>query len=150
MKQTEIVFLFVVCAAAVALCLHGWLVVGQGPIVILPPALIALALVVLSAVRVFRTLKITESTAEGALQLAYWQALRGSFLGLLWCLSAAPLLLLLGYPIGLAVFAAVYTRVNGAGAFAAVLTGGLAFAVVWVVAGKLLAVPLVLLPGWLS
>ena len=150
MKQTEIVFLFTVCAAAVALCLHGWLVAGQGPIVILPPALIALALAVLSAVRVFRTLKITEGTAEGALQLAYWQALRGSFRGLLWCLSAAPLLLLLGYPIGLTVFAAVYARVNGAGAFAAVLTGGLAFAVVWVVAGKLLGVPLVLLPGWLS
>ena len=150
MKLTEIVFLLLVCAIAVALCLHGWLVEGYGAIVIVPPALIALVLVVLAAVRVLRTLKIAPEGAERALQVEYWQELRGSVPALVWCMSAAPLLFLLGYPMGLAVFAGLFARVFGSGWTGSLLTAGLAFAVVWFAARGLLGVPIPLLPGWLA
>ncbi len=150
MKLAEIVFLLLICAVAVALCLHGWLVVGHGPLVIAAPAMLALALLVLSAVRILRSLGIGGDGGEAALQQQYWRELRGSFRPLLWSLSAAPLLLLLGYPLGLAVFVGLYARAFGSGWRGSAVAAVCAFAVVWGGAGGLFGVPIPLLPGWLA
>ena len=150
MKVTEIVFLLLICGVATALCLHGWLVVGHGPLVIAAPAMMTLALLVLSAVRILRSLEIAGNGEEAALQREYWQELRGSFRAMLWTLSAAPLLLLLGYPLGLAVFAGLYARVFGSGWLGSLLTAGGAFVVVRWGAGQLFGVPIPLLPGWMT
>lgn len=150
MKLAEIVFLLIVSAVVAALCLHGWLVEGYGPTVMLPPAGIALVLVVLAALRAWLTLAEGDGDGQAALQLAYWQELRGTAKGLLWCMAVLPLLLLLGYPLGLALAAAAYARFHGAGWPGSLLAGGFAFAVCWGLAGRLLGVPVALLPGWLA
>jgi hypothetical protein len=149
-KLAEILFLVIVSACAAALCLHGWLVEDYAPTVILPPAGIALVLAVLAGVRAWLTLTSGGGAAQAALQAAYWRELRGSAGGLLWCLAVLPLLLLLGYPLGLTLSAAIYARFHGAGWGGSLLAGGFAFAVCWGLAGRLLGVPVEILPGWLT
>lgn len=152
MKLAEILFLALLAGMVTALCLHGWLAEGYGPTVLLPPAGIALVLVLLAALRAWLTLAegTNDGNGQAALQRRYWQELRGSAKGLLWCMAVLPLLLLLGYPLGLALAAAAYARAHGAGWPAALLAGGFAFAVCWGLAGRLLGVPIALLPGWLA
>lgn len=150
MKLAEIFFLLLLSAGATALCLHGWLVEGYAPTVILPPAGITLVLVILAGARAWLTLTSGGGDAQAVLQATYWQELRGTAGGLLWCLAVLPTLLLLGYPLGLALSAAVYARCHGAGWSGGLLAGGFAFAVCWGLAGRLLGVPVEILPGWLS
>ena len=150
MKFAEIAFLSVVSVAVAALCLHGWLVEGYGPTVIVPPAGIAVVIVVFAGVRAWMTLASRDGDAQGVLLQRYWDDLRGTSGGLLWCLAVLPMLLLLGYPLGLAVTAAAYARFHGAGWAATLLAAGFAFAVCWGLAGRLLGVSVALLPGWLA
>jgi len=148
MKRAELAFLVLLSAVVVALCLHGWLLEGYGPTVILPPAGIAVVLVALAALRAWMTLARRDGDVQTALLRRYWDDLRGTAGGLLWCLAVLPLLLLLGYPLGLALTAAVYARFHGAGWAATLLAGGFAFAVCWGLAGRILGVSMSLLPGW--
>jgi hypothetical protein len=122
---------------------------GYGPLVILPPTGIVAVLVALAALRGWLTLKTTGEGTQAALQSAYWQELRSTAGPLLWCMAVLPLLLLLGYPIGLTVSATAYARCHGAGWRGALLAGGFAFAVSWGLAGQVLGVPISLSPGWL-
>lgn len=150
MKLSELLFLALVAAAVTALCLHAWLVERQSAMVILPPAGIAAALVLLAAVRAWRTLRLAEAGAQVALQQRYWKELRETFPGLLWCLAALPLILLLGYLLGLTVFAVVFARGHGSGWPASLASGAFAFAASWLLARLLLSVPLEILPPWLA
>lgn len=149
MKLSEIVFLLVVSAAAVGLCLHGWLVERQAPMVILPPAGIVTLLVLFSALRAWRTLRSAPGAPDFTLLQQYWDELRGTFRSLLWCLSTLPLILLLGYPLGLGAFAALLARGHGRGWRASLAAGACTCAVTWLVARWLLGVRLALLPEWL-
>jgi hypothetical protein len=148
MRIVEVLFLLGISAVAVVLCLHGWLVAGHGPTVILPPAGIAAVLVILASLRLLRTLRLEAGDAEDDLQRQYWEELSGSVGPLLWCLAVPPLLLLLGYPLGLALFVAGYVRAHGGSWTASLLGGGGAGAVVWFGAKGALGVPVPLLPGW--
>lgn len=150
MKLTETFFLLLICAAAVALCLHGWFVVGHSPLVIAAPAILALVLTVLAALRILRTLRVAEGDREAELQREYWQELRGSLRPLLWSLAAAPMILLFGFPFGLAAFAGLYARNFGSSWTGSLLAAGFAVAVVWGAAVQLFGLPIPLLPGWLS
>jgi len=150
MKAAELIFLTLICLAAAALCLHSWLVAGDGPLVIAAPAGIALALIVFSAVRALQTVKECAGSAQAELQADYWRQLRGSLRPMLGCLLAVPLLFLLGYPLGLAVFAAGYARAFGAGLAGALALAVLTFAAVWLGAAGLLGISLPLLPEWLA
>lgn len=149
MKLSEVVFLLLVPLTAVALCLHGWLVEGQAPMVILPPAGVATLLVLLSALRAWRTLRSAEGESEFTLLRQYWSELRGSFRGLLWCFSALPLILLLGYTPGLGAFAALVAQGQGRGWRASLAAGTLTGAATWLIARWLLGVRLAVLPEWL-
>jgi hypothetical protein len=150
MKATELIFLAVICLAAALLCLHGWLVAGDGPLVIAAPAGLALVLILLAAVRALETVKERAGSEQAELQAEYWRQLSGSLRPMLGCLLAAPLLLLLGYPLGLAVFAAGYARAFGAGRAGALILAALTFAAVWFGAADLLGIGLPLLPEWLA
>lgn len=150
MKSCELAFLALICLAATALCLHGWLVVGHGPLVIAAPAVIALVLAGLAALRAAETLKERQGSAQAALQADYWRLLRGSLRPMLGCLLAVPLLLAFGYPLGLALFGVGYARAFGASRRGALVLGGLTFLGVWLAASGLLGVALPLLPGWLA
>lgn len=148
MKLSEIGFLMALCIGMTVLCLYGWLVAGYGPLVLLPPVGIAAVVVPLGVVRGVLTLTLRSGDGQAALLRGYWRELRGTIGGLLWCLSVLPLLLLLGYPIGLSVFATLYARSHGAQWVGSLLAGAFAFAVCWGGAGKLLGVPVALVPGW--
>ena len=150
MRFIEVVFLLLAALAVIGLCLHGWLVEGHSPTVILPPTGIAGVLVLLSAIRVWRTLRVGEKGANAILQHRYWDELRASFPGLLWCLAALPTIALLGYPIGLALFAVVFGRAHGGSWLGSLLSGGFVFAVCWFLAARVLSISIDLLPGWLA
>ena len=150
MKLPEIVFLVGVSLAVLVLCLHGWLVEGYSPTVILPPAGMAVVIVSLAAWRIWRTLRVGGADSGAALQQAYWQELSGTTRGLLWCMSALPLLLVFGYPFGLTLFAVLYARGHGGGWPGSLLAGGFAFVFCWGMAGHLFGVSMDLLPEWLA
>lgn len=150
MRLTESFFLLLICIVAVALCLHGWFAVGHSPLVIAAPATLALVLVALSALRILRTLKVAGGEREAELQRDYWLELRGSLRPLLWSLSAAPLILLFGYPLGLTIYTGLFARNFGSSWLGALLAAGFAVAVVWGAAVEIFGLPIPLLPGWLS
>jgi len=149
-KRAEIAFLLLLSAMVAGFSLHGWLVEGYGPTVILPPAGIAVVVVLLALLRGWTTLTSRDGDPQAVLLAGYWRELCGTAVGLLWCLAVLPLLLVLGYPLGLTVAAVAYARFHGAGWAATALAGGFAFAVCWGLAGRLLGVPVPLLPGWLA
>ena len=150
MKISEVVFLLLICGLAGALCLHGWLVEGQGPLVLAAPAALAVVLLLLAALRLVRMQGLAVEAEADELQRGYWQELRGSVRPMLWSLSAAPLLLAFGYPLGLAVFAGLYARTFGSSWSGACALAVFTFALVWGGAGLLFGVPVPVLPGWLA
>lgn len=150
MRLAEIAFLLLLSMSIGGLCLYGWLVAGYDRTMILPPASITCVVVLLAALRGWLTLTCRAGGARAGLLQGYWQELRSSSAGLLWCLALLPLLLVLGYPLGLATAAAAYARFHGAGWAATALAGGFSLAACWGLAGQLLGVPVPLLPGWMG
>jgi hypothetical protein len=147
-RLPEIVFLAAIGALAAGLCLYGWFIAGYAATVIVPPLAIALALLVFSAVRVLRSRQPAATAAEAELQRQYWEELRGSYGGALWCLLVLPLLLLLGMPLGLAVFAAAYARAHGGSWRGSIACGAAVLFAVWLFAMTILGLPVGWLPGW--
>ena len=139
MRLAEVFFLLLICGLAGALCLHGWLVEGQGPLVLAAPAALAVVLLLLAALRLVRMQGLAVEAEADELQRGYWQELRGSVL-----------LLAFGYPLGLAVFAGLYARTFGSGWSGACALAVFTFALVWGGAGLLFGVPVPVLPGWLA
>src|SRR3546814_14563037 len=80
-------------------------------------------LVLFSARRAWRPLGSAPGASDFTLLRQYWGELRGIFRGLLWCLSTLPLILLLGYPLGLGAFAALLARGHGRGWRASLAAG---------------------------
>ena len=155
MSRLEMVSLIIVAASMAGLCALGWLYYDYSKLVLRFPLIVAGTMFVVISTRLIALLRASETTKRAEPVATDNDVVEAGFKhgwghASLWLVAVLPSVALLGYPLGLAAYALVYTKSHDRSwrmAFA--LAAGI-FAVAYFVFVKALLVPLPVLPFWLE